>query len=186
MRFLHLVLVAVSFVISSYAMGNVDLRNNDTGNKNTADRLKVQLSWTHQTQFSGAYVGMRRGHFRDENLEVELIPGGPSTALLRQLQEGNVDVAIGRASNNEKNFTLDKQVTNIAQIFTSSSFKLFCRISAGVYEAKDLKGKVIRVNNKKGVENLIHALLKNLSIPLESVTIVSQQNELLSKVVFRL
>jgi NitT/TauT family transport system substrate-binding protein len=176
MRFLHLILVAAGFFISSHVVGNVDLRNNDPGEKNTEDQLKVQLSWTHQAQFAGAYVGVRRGYFRDEHLDVEFIPGGPNTELLRQLQEGNVDVAIGWASNNEKHLTRNKQITNIAQIFTASSFKLFCRISSGVYEAGDLKGKVIGINNKNGVKSLIHALLKNLSIPQESVTIVSQNN----------
>ena len=42
-----------------------------------ADDVKIVLQWVVQAQFAGYYVALEKGFYEDENLNVEIQPGGP-------------------------------------------------------------------------------------------------------------
>ena len=38
--------------------------------------VRLQLQWTDQAQFAGYYAAEQQGYYADENLTVEMLPGG--------------------------------------------------------------------------------------------------------------
>lgn len=67
-------------------------------------KLRLQLRWDHQFQFAGYYAADWLGFYREEGLDVELVPalsmaGGQLTiaAAMGELAEGRADFAIGAA-----------------------------------------------------------------------------------------
>src|SRR5690348_5267939 len=40
-------------------------------------KVKLQLKWLHQAQFAGYYVAADKGYYKDQGLDVEILPGGP-------------------------------------------------------------------------------------------------------------
>ena len=42
-----------------------------------ADEVKLQLQWVTQAQFAGYYVALDKGYYKDEGLDVTILPGGP-------------------------------------------------------------------------------------------------------------
>ena len=48
---------------------------------NAADEVKLQLQWVTQAQFAGYYVALDKGFYKDEGLDVTILPGGPDVAL---------------------------------------------------------------------------------------------------------
>ena len=52
-----------------------------------ADKLTLQLQWVTQAQFAGYYVAKDKGYYADEDLEVEIRPGGPDIAPPQVLGE---------------------------------------------------------------------------------------------------
>jgi len=136
--------------------------------------LKVQLSWLHQSQFAGFYVAEARKHFQKEGLDVTLIPGSYEKNSIKELQNGKVDIAVASLAFAWSEFKPDKPVTNIAQIFESSSLGLLCRASKGVYTPKDIEGKTIGVFDESD-KHLVESILNSLKVPLNSVRYISKQ-----------
>jgi uncharacterized membrane protein YeiH/ABC-type nitrate/sulfonate/bicarbonate transport system substrate-binding protein len=136
--------------------------------------LKVQLPWMHSSQFTGLYVAQMRRHFEKEGLKVTLVEGGPNIDPAKELQKGKVDIALVGLVTAWNADNHDQQITNVAQIIHGSSVVLVCRISAGVYEPKDMAGKKIGIF-ETGDRGIIEEVLNKFSIPKESVEIVVQR-----------
>ena len=136
--------------------------------------VRVQLQWSDQAQFAGFYAAKARQLFKAEGLDVELIPGGPGINPLQSLQSGKADVAVAWLSSAWRLSTPDKQVTNIAQIFSESALVLICRISLGIYTPSDVLGKQIGVWNV-GDEVAVQGLLERFHLDPGQVELVEQR-----------
>lgn len=137
-------------------------------------RIRLQLLWQHQAQFAGFYVAQSRNYYAEQGLDVIFLPGGPNINPITEIQEGRADIAISWLSNAWQHSLSDKPVTNIAQIFISSSLLILCRASAGIYSAKDVIGKKIGVWNL-GDELVVEEWMRRFKIPRDKVELVEQR-----------
>jgi len=110
-----------------------------------ADKLTLQLKWVTQAQFAGYYVAKDKGFYTEENLDVEIKPGGPDIAPVQVLAGGGADVVLdwmpSALASREKGVAL----VNIAQPFKSSGMMLTCRKDSGIATPADFKGKTLGV-----------------------------------------
>ncbi len=110
-----------------------------------ADKVTLQLKWVTQAQFAGYYVAKDKGFYTEENLDVEIKPGGPDIAPPQVLAGGGADVIIdwmpSALATREKGVSL----VNVAQPFKSSGMMLTCRKETGVTKPEDFKGKTLGV-----------------------------------------
>ena len=110
-----------------------------------ADKLTLQLKWVTQAQFAGYYVAAEKGFYADENLDVEIKPGGPDIAPAQVIAGGGADVVLdwmpSALASREKGLPL----VNIAQPFKSSGMMLTCRKDTGIKTPADFKGKTLGV-----------------------------------------
>ncbi len=110
-----------------------------------ADKVTLQLKWVTQAQFAGYYVAKDKGFYEEENLDVDIKPGGPDIAPPQVLAGGGADVIIdwmpAALATREKGVP----VVNIAQPFKSSGMMLTCRKDTGITKPEDFKGKTLGV-----------------------------------------
>ena len=110
-----------------------------------ADKVTLQLKWVTQAQFAGYYVAKDKGFYNEENLDVEIKPGGPDIAPAQVLAGGGADVVLdwmpSALATREKGVAL----VNIAQPFKSSGMMLTCRKDSGIKTPADFKGKTLGV-----------------------------------------
>ncbi len=110
-----------------------------------ADKLSLQLKWVTQAQFAGYYVAKDKGFYKDEDLDVEIKPGGPDIAPVQVLAGGGADVVLdwmpSALASREKGVAL----VNIAQPFKTSGMMLTCRKDSGISTPADFKGKTLGV-----------------------------------------
>ncbi len=110
-----------------------------------ADKVTLQLKWVTQAQFAGYYVAKDKGFYKEENLDVEIKPGGPDIAPAQVLAGGGADVVLdwmpSALATREKGVPL----VNIAQPFKSSGMMLTCRKDSGITKPADFKGKTLGV-----------------------------------------
>lgn len=110
-----------------------------------ADKLALQLKWVTQAQFAGYYVAKDKGFYKEENLDVEIKPGGPDIAPVQVLAGGGADVVLdwmpSALASREKGVAL----VNIAQPFKTSGMMLTCRKDSGISSPQDFKGKTLGV-----------------------------------------
>ena len=110
-----------------------------------ADKLALHLKWVTQAQFAGYYVAKDKGFYKEENLDVEIKPGGPDIAPVQVLAGGGADVVLdwmpSALASREKGVAL----VNIAQPFKTSGMMLTCRKDSGISSPEDFKGKTLGV-----------------------------------------
>ncbi len=112
---------------------------------NAADKVTLQLKWVTQAQFAGYYVAKDKGFYKEEDLDIEIKPGGPDIAPAQVLAGGGADVVLdwmpSALATREKGVPL----VNIAQPFKSSGMMLTCRKDSGIKTPADFKGKTLGV-----------------------------------------
>ncbi len=110
-----------------------------------ADKVTLQLKWVTQAQFAGYYVAREKGFYSEENLDVEINPGGPDIAPPQVIAGGGADVVLdwmpSALATREKGVAL----VNIAQPFKSSGMMLTCRKDSGISSPAHFKGKTLGV-----------------------------------------
>jgi NitT/TauT family transport system substrate-binding protein len=109
------------------------------------DTVKLQLKWVTQAQFAGYYVAAAKGYYKDEGLNVEILPGGPDAAPEQVIAGGGADVIVdwmpSALAAREKGLPL----VNIAQPFKHSGLMLTCLKETGIKEPKDFADKTLGV-----------------------------------------
>ena len=110
-----------------------------------ADKVTLQLKWVTQAQFAGYYVAKDKGYYEEENLDVEIKPGGPDIAPPQVLAGGGADVIIDWMPSALATREKGVPVVNIAQPFKSSGMMLTCRKETGITKPEDFKGKTLGV-----------------------------------------
>ena len=127
-----------------------------------AQEIKVQLGWVHQASYAGFYMADAKEYYEARGLDVVFIEGGGQINPLRQLQAGNVDVAVSQMNDALLKNTAAKPVVNIAQIFSDSPMLLICRGGPDLMEAKDIVGKRIAVA-EWGDADLVRGMIQTIS-----------------------
>ncbi|WP_193170957.1 ABC transporter substrate-binding protein [Nisaea nitritireducens] len=109
------------------------------------DHVTLQLKWVTQAQFAGYYVAADKGFYEEEELVVDIKPGGPDIAPPQVIAGGGADVIIdwmpSALASREKGVPL----VNIAQPFKSSGMMLTCRKETGIKSPADFKDKTLGV-----------------------------------------
>jgi NitT/TauT family transport system substrate-binding protein len=109
------------------------------------DEVVLQLKWVTQAQFAGYYVAEDKGYYDEEDLDVEIKPGGPDIAPEQVIAGGGADVIVdwmpAALAAREKGVPL----VNIAQPFKSSGMELTCRKETGITKPEDFRGKTLGV-----------------------------------------
>lgn len=141
-------------------------------------KIKLQLNWMPEAEHGGYYEAVLKGYFKEEGLDVEIIPGGPGvrveteTALQRtQFGIANADkILIVRGK--------EMNLTALLAPFENSPRCLIFHKDLSVQSFKDLtKAKVLILNNTKPFYHWLikkYPELKNKdTIPYNKATFMS-------------
>lgn len=106
-------------------------------------RITVQLDWVPEPEHGGFYQAQAKGYFREEGLEVVLIPGGPGAHVVPAVATGKADV--GQADDIS---TLLQQAEGLplvqfAAVFQDDPSGILVHADSPVRRFEDLQGKTI-------------------------------------------
>ena len=110
-----------------------------------ADTVTLQLKWVTQAQFAGYYVAADKGFYKDEGLEVNILPGGPDVAPAQVIAGGGADVVVDWMPSALAAREQGLALVNIAQPFKSSGIMLTCLKESGVSSPADFSNKTLGV-----------------------------------------
>lgn len=106
-------------------------------------KVKLQLKWVPQAQFAGYYVALEKGYYKDEGLEVEILPGGPDIVPEQQVASGAADIGVDWVASLLPHQEEGLPLIEIAQIYQRSGLVLVSKKEAGINSPTDLKGKKV-------------------------------------------
>ena len=110
-----------------------------------ADSVTLQLKWVTQAQFAGYYVAKDKGFYEEEDLDVEINPGGPDIAPPQVIAGGGADVIVDWMPSALASRERGLSIVNIAQPFKSSGMMLTCLKDTGITSPEDFRGRTLGV-----------------------------------------
>ena len=138
-------------------------------------KVRLQLKWRHQFQFAGYYAAVAQGYFRDEGLEVELLPAKPGMKPSDLLISGEVDYAVMSPA-----VLLERQqgrpLVVLGAIYQHSGTAILATQESGIRTPRDLRGKRIMLTEEADPEN--RAMLINDGVPPETLQLLPHSWEL--------
>lgn len=106
-------------------------------------KITVQLDWIPEPEHGGLYQAQARGFFRDEGLEVTLIPGGPNAFVMPSVATGKADIGQADSTNTLLQQAEGLPVVQFAAVFQDDPSGILVSADSGVRHFEDLEGKTI-------------------------------------------
>jgi NitT/TauT family transport system substrate-binding protein len=107
------------------------------------DKITLQLKWLPQSQFAGYYLAAAKGYYKDEGLDVTILPGGSDIIPEQQVFNGVADIGVTWVSSLLKYQEKGWGFVEVAQPFQKSAMLLVSKAATGIKAPKDLKGKKV-------------------------------------------
>jgi NitT/TauT family transport system substrate-binding protein len=104
-------------------------------------KLTVVLSYVPNVETFGANYALREGYFKDEGLDVTIIPAGPGIDQVQMVAAGAADVGITAPESILAGIDKGASFKIFAAQFQKSPVAMTCRKDSGVTTPADLKGK---------------------------------------------
>lgn len=114
-----------------------------------AETVTVQLSWFHNSEFIGFYLADQLGYYRDENLSVTLLPGGPTIDSLGEVASGRAQFGVAPGDTLLRARAKGSDVLAVASIYRESPMVIIALPKSGIRKPADLQGKRVGVISPK-------------------------------------
>lgn len=111
--------------------------------ENKLTKITVQLDWVAEPEHGGFYQAAARGFFREEGLDVTLIPGGPGAHVMPSVATGRADIGQADSTNTLLQQAEDLPVVQFAAVFQDDPSGILVHADSSVRRFEDLQGKSI-------------------------------------------
>ena len=106
-------------------------------------KVTVQLDWVAEPEHGGLYQALARGFFRDEGLDVTLVPGGPNAFVMPRVATGQADIGQADSTNTLLQQAEGLPIVQFAAVFQDDPTGLLVNAGSPVRKFEDLQGKSI-------------------------------------------
>jgi diguanylate cyclase (GGDEF)-like protein/PAS domain S-box-containing protein len=146
------------------------------------EKVRLQLKWFHQFQFSGYYAALEQGYYAEENLDVEILERNLSKSVVKQVVSGEAEYGVAD-SGLLSHYALGEPVIALAAIFQHNPLVFFSLRDSGIISPFEIKGMRIMSDTGSADEAPLRAMLAGVNITKDDYTLIPQNNnyELLEK-----
>lgn len=106
-------------------------------------KVTVQLDWVAEPEHGGFYQALARGFFRDEGLDVTIVPGGPNAFVMPRIATGQADIGQADSTNTLLQQAEGLPIVQVAAVFQDDPSGLLVNAGSTVRKFEDLQGKTI-------------------------------------------
>lgn len=158
-------------------------KSSDTTKANDGELQKVtlQLKWLPQSQFMGYYVAAAKGYYKDEGIDIQILPGGSDIIPEQNVYNGVANIGVTWVSSLMTYQAQGYELQEVAQMFQKSGLLLTSKKTAGINSPKDLVGKKVG-NWFGGNEYEILALLQKYNLDKNKDLSLVQQDYTMDQV----
>jgi NitT/TauT family transport system substrate-binding protein len=138
-------------------------------------KASVRLKWLAQAQFAGFYVGLAKGYYKAEGIDLTINPGGPNL-VAENLVAGGSD-QFGLAGGEESLLaSRDKAlpVVGLAVLHERTPFGFVVKGDSPIKKFEDVRGKTASAWFT-GAQFVLYGMLAARGVPQSEVTILPQQ-----------
>jgi ABC-type nitrate/sulfonate/bicarbonate transport system substrate-binding protein len=135
-----IILFALLFSLAIFIVKDLAKKQSESAEKLTP--FTVVLDWTPNTNHTGMYVALAKGWYKDEGLDVKILPYASGTAPEVLVTSGKADVAVSSTEGVVAAAASGNPVVSIAAIIQHNTSGFLARSDAGIKTPKDLDNKI--------------------------------------------
>jgi ABC-type nitrate/sulfonate/bicarbonate transport system substrate-binding protein len=140
------------------------------------EKVRLQLKWFNQFQFSGYYAAIEQGYYAQENLDVEILERILSKSVIKQVVSGEAEYGVGD-SGLLSHYARGEPVIALAAIFQHNPLVFFSRRDSGIISPFEIKGARIMSDIGSADEAPLRAMLSGANIKEDDYTLIPQNND---------
>jgi ABC-type nitrate/sulfonate/bicarbonate transport system substrate-binding protein len=134
-----LIIVIVSVFVAQQREPTTTTSTQGTPTKLT--HMTLALDWTPNTNHTGIYVALAKGWYRDQGIDLQLLPYSSSINPDTLVSTGKADVGISSTESIVADYAVGQPVVSIAAILQHNTSALVARADSGITSPRDLDGK---------------------------------------------
>ncbi len=138
-----------------------------------ATPVTLQLQWVTQAQFAGYYVALDKGWYKNEGIDLTIMPGGPEQSAVELVSSGQRDFGTAILADLAVAVQNQKPVIGISQIQQKNGLLLLAKASSGIHGPRDFEGKSIGLW-LGSFEAQFNAMMAQQAMAPDAYTVVSQ------------
>ncbi|HET7677928.1 MAG TPA: ABC transporter substrate-binding protein [Candidatus Limnocylindrales bacterium] len=106
-------------------------------------KVRFQLQWVTQAQFAGYYAALEQGYFKEEGLDVTLLPGGPDINNLQVVASDGAELGTSWVPKTLQSREGGTDLVTIAQVLQRSGTRMVAFKESGITDPKTMIGRKI-------------------------------------------
>ena len=143
------------------------------GAAQAADKLTIQLDWLPGGDKSFVYAGVQQGFFKDEGLEVKIVPGRGSADAVTKVASGSADVGFGGISALMMATAEGRiPVKAVMSLYSKQPDALFTRTDSKIKSLKDMEGKTVAMPTFSSSNALWPIVLQKNGVDASKIKII--------------
>jgi len=108
-------------------------------------KVTLQADWYPQPEHGGFYTALVKGYYKDEGLDVTILPGGPYVSMEQQVASGAAQFGMGASDKTLESVSDGQPVVAIAATMQRDPQGIMVRKDSPVHSFSDLNGHTIAV-----------------------------------------
>lgn len=160
---------------NSSSSGSADSSDTAKTSDGGLQKVTLQLKWLPQSQFMGYYVAAAKGYYKDEGIDLQILPGGSDIIPEQNVYNGVADIGVSWVSSLMTYQAQGYNLQEVAQTFQKSGMLLVSKKEKGITSPKDLAGKKV-ANWFGGNEYELLALLAKYNLDKDKDLQLVQQD----------
>jgi NitT/TauT family transport system substrate-binding protein len=106
-------------------------------------KVKFQTDWFPQPEHGGYYQALAKGYYRDEGLDVEILPGGPNAQVMAGVATGRAQLGMTNGDDVMVAVSRGVPLKIVAAEMQRDAQGILYHESNPVHELRDLNGKTV-------------------------------------------
>jgi len=110
-----------------------------------ADKMTLQLNWFHLADHSPIYMALKKGYYKEEDLELNVVRGAGSADSAKKIDLKQAEVGISDAPTVITAISKGATLRMVAVVYDKAGNNAFFKKGANIRSPKDLVGKKVAV-----------------------------------------
>ncbi len=124
-------------------------------------KMSLALDWTPNTNHTGIYVALKNGWYKDQGIDLILLPYSSSVSPDVLVSSGKADVGISSTEGIVADAAVNQPVVSIAAIMQHNTSALVTLKSSGLSRPRNLDGKIYGGFGAPYENAVVGAIIKN-------------------------
>ena len=136
-------------------------RDSHTSVEDAKNKLSLAMDWTPNTNHTGIYVAKNKGWYKDQDVELEILPYAASASADTLVGTSKADLGISFTESIVASSVTDAPVTSVAAIIPTNTSSVAVRKGSKIETPKNLDGKTYGGYGAPYEEPVMKQVIKN-------------------------